>query len=294
MVLRSAYSSSEVGELNDFFAQTQRRHPRAWGLRGASAREGFVSSAGRIYSQPLLDHPELDRFTRHPSSFPLVARLLGEPRYSEFNLRESPAGAGPLWRTMRYHHDRALPSRLLRPAHHPVDDVCAIHYLTDVSAETPAFLVVPGSGQCTSLQAARDELGDAYVEQPIYGPAGTCVLYDIAIWHTRLDGSDPRGRVRRTVHQYFARGGWLGKRPPSPPLTDWNLIPRRLAQHADKEARRFFSHWNTAMCEWAADDWSMEGRARHPRAVGALFEGFDSRAEQEAYLEGLRRAKARL
>ena len=48
----------------------------------------------------------------------------------------------------------------------------------------------------------------------------------------QADGTGTKGR--RTWHQYYARGGFVRSalpqtnryvRPPSPPLTDWNLIP---------------------------------------------------------------------
>ena len=54
-------------------------------------------------------------------------------------------------------------------------------------------------------------------------------------------------------------------RPPSPSLTDWNLIPERLALHADLATRRFFSHWNTAQGEWAASGFDPELRKAMPR-----------------------------
>ena len=54
-------------------------------------------------------------------------------------------------------------------------------------------------------------------------------------------------------------------RGPTPPLTDWNVFPKRLAGSDDPDTRRFFSHWNTAMCEWAASDWSDEVRDMMPR-----------------------------
>lgn len=60
------------------------------------------------------------------------------------------------------------------------------------------------------------------------------------------------------VHcRYFSRGGWLesesvGLRKPAHSLTDWNMAPERLAMSEEPEERRFFSHWNSAMAEWAA------------------------------------------
>ena len=68
------------------------------------------------------------------------------------------------------------------------------------------------------------------------------MLYDTATFHTRLDGDGHR--MRRTWHQYYARGGWLRSalpttnryvRAPSPVLTDWNLFPERLAMHPGPE-----------------------------------------------------------
>eukprot|EP01047_Picozoa_sp_COSAG01_P027216 COSAG01_NODE_1789_length_9228_cov_4.869989_7_plen_181_part_00 len=119
-----------------------------------------------------------------------------------------------------------------------------------------------GGHQFATIEEARAGLGEAFCEQPIYGPAGTAVLYDIGIFHTRMDGFDLQARKtiaepertvgRRTVHQYFSRGGWLGtSRRPAPPLTDWNIQPQRLADSPDREERIFFGHWNTAMADWA-------------------------------------------
>ena len=54
-------------------------------------------------------------------------------------------------------------------------------------------------------------------------------------------------------------------RPPTPCLTDWNLFPERLALHPDPAVRLFFSHWNTAQCEWVASGFSDAVRASMPR-----------------------------
>ena len=173
---------------------------------------------------------------------------------------------------MNFHHDAVTRERLIREPYLPCDWLCAIHYLTDVVADSPAFCVVPGSARFAPLREAFDGLGDSYREVPLRGPAGTCILYDTATYHTRLDGNGIRSR--RTWHQYYARGGWLKSslpttnrymRPPSPVLTDWNLFPERLALHDDPEIRLYFSHWNTAQCEWVASGFDPELRRRMPR-----------------------------
>jgi len=270
-VLSGCLDAAELAHLNEFCERTQSERPDAWGL--GDRRKPHHRNQGLIFSQPLLDYPELDRYTRHPRSYPVVAELLGgddRVRFAEFNFRETPEGAG--LGSMNFHHDAVLEDRLVRTPYMPCDWLCAIHYLSDVEPGTPAFCVVPGSNRFATLAAAYEALGDAYREVPLYGAAGTCVLYDTATFHTRLDGDG--ARMRRTWHQYYARGGWLRSalpttdryvRPPSPVLTNWNLFPERLALHPDPRIRLFFSHWNTAQGEWAASGFDPEVRKAMPR-----------------------------
>jgi len=117
--------------------------------------------------------------------------------------------------------------RVNREPYFPLDAMCRIRYLTDVTPETPAFAVVPDSRRFDTLAEAREALED-YHEVPLYAPAGTCILYDNATFHTRLDGTAEPSLPRRTLHQYFARGGWdrstsAGVRAPLRPQTDWNV-----------------------------------------------------------------------
>lgn len=271
VVLSDCLDASELAHLNAFFVRTQAERPEAWGLVGG--RKPHHRGQGLIFSQPLLDYPELDRYTRHPSSFPVVASVLGgveRVRFAEFNFRETPEGAGV--GAMNFHHDAVVADRLMRTPYMPCDWLCAIHYLTDVAMGTPAFCVVPRSNRWETLKEAFAALGDDYREVPLYGAAGTCVLYDSAIFHTRLDGDGVQ--MRRTWHQYYGRGGWLRSalpttdrymRPPTPVLTNWNLFPERLALSSDPATRLFFSHWNTAQGEWVASGFDPEVRRAMPR-----------------------------
>lgn len=271
VVLAACLDVSELEHLHAFYDRTQADRPGAWGL--GAKRKPHHRNQGLILSQPLLDYPELDGYTRHPRSFPVVARILGgveRVRFSEFNLREVPANAGT--GTMNFHHDAVVVDRLTREPYMPCDWLCAIHYLTDVDRTTPAFCVVPRSNRVETLREALEVLGPDYREVPLFGDAGTCILYDTAIFHTRFDGDGIK--PRRTWHQYYARGGWLRSalpstdryvRPPAPALTDWNLFPERLALHPDPATRLFFSHWNTAQCEWVASGFDPAVRASMPR-----------------------------
>jgi hypothetical protein len=270
VVLSDCLSRNELDHLNEFCNRTQKESPERWGL--GESRTGYHEAQGLAYPQPLLDHPELDPYTQHPKSYPIVCDLLGgedRPRFSEFNLREVPENAGV--GTMNFHHDKVLPARKRREPYMPCDYLSVIHYLSDVKPGTPTFCVVPHSRRYDTLKEAYDELGDDYWETPIYAPAGSCVIFDSATFHTRYDGDGKHGR--RTWHQYYARGGYVesygpvaGKymRAPSPVLTDWNLFPERLALHQDPNKRRFYSHWNTAQGEWVASGFSEELRRKMP------------------------------
>ena len=273
VVLRQCLAPQELDHLNEFFDRTQEERPDQWGL--GDSRKPHHREQGLILSQPLLDYPEIDAYVRHHRSFPLVERLLGgpgSPRFAELNFRETPEGGGKA--SMNFHHDRVVNDRLERSPYNPVDYLCAIHYLTDTTPETPTFAVVPGSNRFETLREAYETFGEDYREVPLYGPAGTCILYDTALYHTRFDGDG--NRRRRTWHQYYARGGWLRSalphtnryvRAPSPPLTDWNLFPERLVHHEDPDIRLFFSHWNTAMGEWVASGFDPAVRAAMPRGT---------------------------
>ena len=48
--------------------------------------------------------------------------------------------------------------------------------LTDVSPDEPAFAVVPRTVRHEPIGRAKVELGADYIEQPLWGPAGTCIF----------------------------------------------------------------------------------------------------------------------
>ena len=82
--------------------------------------------------------------------------------------------------------------------------------------------------------------------------AGTAIIYD-----RRFITPDWMVPERRAAHVAILRKRRIRKgaatdqslrKTAQPALTDWNLIPKRLAEHADPSMRLFFSHWNTAQC----------------------------------------------
>jgi hypothetical protein len=190
----------EVAHLNEFCDRTQQEEREGgrkwWGIQDKP-------NAGLIFDQPWLDHPELDQYAvNHPSFKHIVAAAMGGPenvRTYEFNFREAEPGAGR--GRMGFHHDSVSPNRLTRDPYFPLDAMCCIRYLTDVTAETPAFAVVPRSRTFEGLDKVLDAQGEEYKEVPLYAPAGTAVLYDNGTYHTRFDGPAEPSLQRRTLHQ---------------------------------------------------------------------------------------------
>ena len=244
-VVADALPRADIDFLNDFVERSQRQHPVEWRL----------DKAVHSHAQILVHHPELDPYIQAPVTFPLVKAIMGpQVRFAQFDFRDVPLGAGSR-AAMRFHRDLgyyppagANPKKDRFPA---TSYVCAIIYLNDVDAEAPCFCVVPNSHceEYGDIEQARAKMGAAYSEVPIRGPAGTAVLYNINIYHTRQPGSVDLRRL--TQHCYFSC-------KTSPSLTNWVLIPRRLSEHPEPEQRAYFSQWPEATQAWAATDYSAQ------------------------------------
>ena len=90
VLIDDALSAAELDFLNGFCERSQAEKSAAWGIPDDGSQWG-----GGIYLQPLLDHPELDKYTQHPSNYGPVCDILGgpdKPRFAEFNFREAPEG----------------------------------------------------------------------------------------------------------------------------------------------------------------------------------------------------------
>lgn len=234
-VISDGMNPKDVTFLHDFVDHAQGEHPDEWGISGS--RKMF--SHGQI----LMNYPELDPYVRYTGYFPAVRAILGdEVRFAQYDFRDAPQGSGREV-GMAFHQDRPQITQKNWDETHPYECayLCSIVYLTDVNEDSPCFCVVPNSHRYPSLDEAKRTMTD-YVEIPIRGKAGTVVLYNIAIFHTRLAGTSDDGR--RTQHTYFSRES-------SPVLTNWVLLPERLALHPDPETRAFYSQWTPAGIEYA-------------------------------------------
>ena len=191
-VVAGALTPDDIRTLNAFVDRSKGEIPREWG----PDRLGVFS-----HGQILVHHPELDRFVQPAVSYDIVQAIMApNPRFAQFDFRDVPAGKGD--GDMHFHRDRPYQPTTRTEPKRPYECtyVCAIHYLSDVGGSDPCFCVVPNSGPYETLEEARAQLGDAYAEVPIRGPAGTLVLYDIAIFHTRLpDNASALGALCTTT-----------------------------------------------------------------------------------------------
>ena len=282
-MLNNALSATDVDFLNLWLDDREEEHVATGGdaSAGPAAERNPVGPIGPYSANVLLrnDGEQLDRFIQNPNLMPFVDTLwgVGNSRFSQFDMRWTKGGQGPA--EMQFHHDVALESRLSRVPYGPPDYISSIIYLTDVDEDAPAFAVVPRSFRFEPAAQAKMQLGDNYIEQPLYGKAGTAIFYDTATYHSRLD-SLTGDKGRRTLHQYWARGGYLFLPPedgdtrpqirePSPPHTAFYRIPKRLALHPDPAVRLFYSHWNTGQGEWAARGFGGDGTLGGIEGTGA-------------------------
>lgn len=237
-VIADALTSDDVGTLLEFMDRSQAERPVEWNVG-----KGNVLS----HTQILILHPELDRWIKLPTIFPIVEQIMGpDVRFGQFDFRSVPVDIA-VDQPMAFHRDRKFAvaeGQMRRPGRFSeCSYVCSIVYLTDVDDVTsPAFTVVPNShpAEYGTYQEARQKMGSAFAEVPIIGPAGTCVLYNIHIYHTR----GARRGARRTLHHYYSCQS-------SPPLTNWVMIPQRLTEHADPGERAYFSQWTDATRAYA-------------------------------------------
>ena len=240
VVVADALPAENVEILTAFVDRSEREIAREWG----PDRLGCRSNA-----QILVRHPELDDHVRPAVAYDLVDEIMGpDTRFAQFDFRDLWDGV-TAGQPLRWHGDRAFIARAGDDPNTRYEStyVCAIHYLSDVGEDQPCFGIVPNSHECGTMDEAREKLGDAFRVIPVRGPAGTVVLYNIAIQHTRMPGE---GR-RLTQHNYFSRAQ-------SAPLTNWVMLPRRLTEHPDPEVRTFYSQWTDATRAFAAAGYSDE------------------------------------
>ncbi|SEO01735.1 phytanoyl-CoA dioxygenase family protein [Paenibacillus sp. OV219] len=253
-VIPNALSAEELDYLNQLVEASLQQHPDQW----HQPQSGAVGTVSLLQTHPL----DMDRFIRHPVTFPLVQEvLLGEARFAQFDFRDvSPDLASSS--EMHFHRDISYYGTMGGKIYDPDNPyistyTCVIYYLSDVHDCCPAFCLVPNSHTYDSLDDAKAKLGNAYEEIPIRGQAGTAVLYNITTYHTRKGGREGCTHGRRTMHNYHSRAS-------SYPLTNWATVPEVLALSDDHETRLFYSQWTPNQIKFARENYTQPIPSYYP------------------------------
>jgi ectoine hydroxylase-related dioxygenase (phytanoyl-CoA dioxygenase family) len=76
-VIPHALSTAEVAAMSAAFDHDRSMYPRCWQLRGRSRDGGETGESGRWQTEPLCRTEAFDGCICHPSTFPLLCRLMG-------------------------------------------------------------------------------------------------------------------------------------------------------------------------------------------------------------------------
>ena len=297
VVLGNALAADEVAWLNGWFDASQRTDAVGWGVPSDPDGKGewSLGASHCLRDGANLSFPPLDALPFHRGHYGLVAALLGGDEttfFSDLMFRETP----PTGTAQRFHQDNGTaatshPERIAaKGGARRHEYICAMHYLSDVSAASPCFSVIPQSQRFIAsggwpegvhngapeaapdalqqFEAVCDASGIAGVFQPVFchAPAGTCVLYDINSFHARQDAATPGSTTRRrAMHSWYSRGD-------VPPMMDFILLPKRLVEHDDPAVRRFYSLQAVSdkMRWYRARGYTLQGTSVAERAM--LFE----------------------
>lgn len=219
-VVLPTLSREELAELVEIYDRDRREFAWNWRLFG---------SHQFIHCDALVTSPVIDRAIRHPRILPAVERLMGGPVcFSEICLRHMAEHAGKF--TQSWHRDR--PHRDDHPFR--MDYIQAMIYLTDVTPETHCFSISPEAADAPVLRQEEQLAQRGTVD--FHGPAGTVVLFNVAVLHTAT--VRPTKLERKTIQTYY------GHRD-RPHLSEDSLIPATLwRDHHDPETRAFYGNLN--------------------------------------------------
>ncbi len=219
--LGKALTSNEVSKFLTMFDDDRSNYPYMWhpyGYRQVANYEALISS------------PRFDELIRHPTILPKIEALLGGPAcFGEIGLRRMGAYDGEVHQA--WHRDRGYwhehPLRL--------DYLQLIVYLTDVDETTHCFSISTENVSDQPCKSASDQLRRSAATH-LHGPAGTCALFNVALFHTAT--TRPTEVDRKTVQIYY---GHVDRAP----LANDSGIPTHLSGHpTDAATRSFYGNLN--------------------------------------------------
>lgn len=214
-------SNADVEKFSSMFEEDRSKYPYMWhpyGFRQEANYEALISS------------PRFDELIRHPKIYPKIVALFGGPIcFGEIGLRSMGPYSGEEHEA--WHRDRGY------WLEHPLrmDYMQLIVYLTDVDESTHCFSISPESVESKPCKTAEEQLARGK-RVNLHGPAGTCALFNVALFHTAT--TRPTETVRKTVQIYY---GHVNRAP----LANDSGIPATLSTHTDDDAtRKFYGNLN--------------------------------------------------
>lgn len=219
--LGKVLSTEDVERFLAMFDEDRANYPYMWhpyGYRQEANYEALISS------------PRFDELIRHPNIFPKIQALMGGPVcFGEIGLRTMGAYEGELHQ--EWHRDRGYwyehPLRL--------DYLQLIVYLSDVDETTHCFSISTENVADEPLKSSVDQLRRS-APTHLQGPAGTCALFNVALFHTAT--TRPTQSERKTVQIYYGHQDRA-------PLANDSGIPAQFSNHpSDANTRSFYGNLN--------------------------------------------------
>tara|TARA_B100001250_G_C19817400_1_gene799460 strand:- start:11157 stop:11915 length:759 start_codon:yes stop_codon:yes gene_type:complete len=214
-------NDEEVAHFDTLFCDDRKKFPYFWHPYGHHQEANYDA---------LLTTPSFDGLVRHPKIFPIIEGLMGGPLcFGEIGLRTMRPYDGAFHQG--WHRDK--PHWLDHPLR--MDYIQLMVYLADVDSSTHCFSISP--------EAIRDQIIEDNDEQlkrggirDLHGPAGTCVLFNVAALHTATTRTTKA--ERRTVQIYY------GHRDRAPLANDSGIPAKFWRDCADADTRAFYGVLN--------------------------------------------------
>lgn len=209
-------SDDDVESFTNLFDHDHQRYPYMWHQYGHHQHANYDA---------LVSSPAFDDLIRHPAIYQKIVALFGGPVcFGEIGLRWMGSYAGQYHQS--WHRDRGYwfehPLRL--------DYMQLIVYLTEVNESTHCFSISPEDNVSKPCKTHVEQI-ERRGTIDLHGPAGTCALFNVALFHTAT--TRPTEAERKTVQIYY---GHLNRKP----LANDSGIPLTLSQHPDDHATRSF------------------------------------------------------
>jgi hypothetical protein len=219
VVVPNALGAEDVRILNAAIDDERRDRPNLWIQRSRIRADNFYA---------LLANPCFDRTILNPRVLPLVKTLFGgEVCFDEFLVTvRAPCDHEPA--VPMFHRDAPhLPDHPLALRH-----LAVLYYLTDHDPTTHRWAIVP---EDVSAKRESPASTDGAGAVPVYGPAGTAVLFNAGSCHAVV--RQQTSAEDRTIRVYFGHQSLS-------PIGNDTIVPRRLLGSRSKSVRSLFARTN--------------------------------------------------